>query len=114
VVIEQTATIGILKTMGMKTKSVVSLFLMIAADMLLRGLLWGNVVAIALCLTQRQWHWVHLDASTYYISYVPVAFNLPLILAVNIAVLVLCMAILVIPAYIVARKSTPLAAIKFD
>jgi len=114
VVIEQTATIGILKTMGMKTKSVVSLFLMIAVDMLLRGLLWGNVVAVALCLTQRQWHWAHLDAATYYISYVPVAFNLPLILAVNIAVLVLCMAILVIPAYIVARKSSPLAAIKFD
>jgi hypothetical protein len=45
---------------------------------------------------------------------VPVEFNIPLILAVNVAVLVLCMAILVLPAYIVARKSSPLAAIKFD
>lgn len=114
IVIEQTATIGLLKTMGMKTKSVVSLFLMIAADILLKGLLWGNLVALLICLVQRQWHWVRLDAATYYVSYVPVAFNIPLILAVNAAVLVLCMAILVIPAYLVARKSSPLAAIKFD
>ncbi len=114
IVIEQTATIGLLKTIGLKTKSVVLLFLMIAADILLKGLLWGNLVALLICLAQRQWHWVRLDAATYYVSYVPVAFNIPLILAVNVAVLVLCMAILVIPAYLVARKSSPLAAIKFD
>jgi lipoprotein-releasing system permease protein len=114
IVIEQTPTIGLLKTMGMKTKSVVVLFLMIASDILLRGLLWGNVVALALCLFQRQFHWVRLDAATYYVSYVPVEFNIPLILAVNIAVLVLCMAILILPAYLIARKSSPLAAIKFD
>ena len=114
IVIEQTPTIGLLKTMGMKTKSVVALFLMIASDILLRGLLWGNVAAVVLCLLQWQFHWVHLDAATYYVSYVPVEFNIPLIVAVNVAVLVLCMAILVLPAYIVARKSSPLAAIKFD
>lgn len=114
IVIEQTPTIGLLKTMGMKNKSVVTLFMMVASDILLRGLLWGNLVALALCLFQRQFHWVHLDAATYYVSYVPVEFNIPLILAVNIAVLVLCMAILIFPAYLVARKSSPLAAIKFD
>ena len=114
IVIEQTATIGLLKTMGMKNKSVVNLFMMIASDILLRGLLWGNLVAAGICLLQQQFHWVKLDAATYYVSYVPVQFNFPLIVAVNVAVLVLCMAILVVPAYIVARKSSPLAAIKFD
>lgn len=114
IVIEQTATIGLLKTMGMKTKSVVLLFLMIAANILVRGLLWGNVMAFSISLIQRQWQWVRLDAATYYVSYVPIGFNMPLIVAVNIAFMVLCMAILVIPAYIVARQSSPLAAIKFD
>ena len=114
IVIEQTPTIGLLKTMGMKTQSVVALFLMIASDILLRGLLWGNVVAVAVCLLQRQFHWVSLDAATYYVSYVPVEFNIPLILTVNAAVFVLCMTVLVSPAYLVARKSSPLAAIKFD
>lgn len=114
IVIEQTATIGLLKTMGMKTKSVVLLFLMIAANILVRGLLWGNVMAFSISLIQRQWQWVRLDAATYYVSYVPIGFNMPLIVAVNIAFMVLCMAILVIPAFIVARQSSPLAAIKFD
>ena len=114
IVIEQTATIGLLKTMGMKNQSVVTLFLMIASNIIIRGLLWGNIVATGICLLQQHFHWVHLDAATYYVSFVPVEFNIPLILAVNVAVLVLCMAILVVPAYIVARKSSPLAAIKFD
>ena len=114
IVIEQTPTIGLLKTMGMKNQSIVTLFLMIASNIIIRGLLWGNIVATGFCLLQQHFHWVHLDAATYYVSYVPVEFNIPLILAVNVAVLVLCMAILVLPAYIVARKSSPLAAIKFD
>ena len=114
IVIEQTPTIGLLKTIGMKTKSVGALFMMIASDILLRGLLWGNVVALTVCLLQQQFHWVRLDAATYYVSFVPVEFNIPLILAVNAAVFVLCLAVLVIPAYLVARKSSPLAAIKFD
>lgn len=114
IVIEQTATIGLLKTMGMKTKSVVALFMMVALKMLVKGLIWGNVLALMICMVQRQGHWVRLDAATYYVPYVPIEFNFPLILAVNVAVFVLCMAILVIPAYIVARKSSPLSAIKFD
>lgn len=114
IVIEQTATIGLLKTMGMKTKSVVTLFMTVALKMLVKGLLWGNVLALMICMIQRQMHWVRLDAATYYVPYVPIEFNFPLILAVNVAVFVLCMAILVIPAYIVARNSSPLSAIKFD
>lgn len=114
IVIEQTSAIGILKTLGMKTKAVVRLFVAIASNILIRGLIWGNVLAFAIGLAQQQWHWVKLDAATYYVSYVPIQFNLPLILALNLGVFVLCMAALTIPAYVVARKISPLTAIKFD
>lgn len=114
IVIEQTSAIGILKTLGMKTKAVVRLFIAIASNILIRGLIWGNVLAFALGFAQQQWHWIKLDAATYYVSYVPIQFNLPLILALNLGVFVLCMAALTIPAYVVARKISPLAAIKFD
>lgn len=114
IVIEQTSAIGILKTLGMKTKAVVRLFVAIASNILIRGLIWGNVLAFAIGLAQQQWHWIKLDAATYYVSYVPIQFNLPLILALNLGVFVLCMAALTIPAYVVARKISPLTAIKFD
>lgn len=114
IVIEQTSTIGILKTLGMKTDAVVKLFLALAARILVRGLLWGNIIAFALCIAQKAGHFIKLDAATYYISYVPISFNIPLILAVNLAVLILCMLVLSLPAYLVARKSSPITAIKFD
>lgn len=114
IVIEQTSAIGILKTLGMKTKAVVRLFVAIASNILIRGLIWGNVLAFAIGLAQQQWHWIKLDAATYYVSYVPIQFNLPLILALNLGVFVLCVAALTIPAYVVARKISPLTAIKFD
>lgn len=114
IVIEQTSSIGILKTLGMKTNAVVRLFLALAARILLKGLLWGNAVALALCLAQKIGHFIKLDAATYYISYVPITFNIPLIIGVNVAVLLLCMLVLTLPAYVVARKSSPITAIKFD
>lgn len=114
IVIEQTSAIGILKTLGMKTKAVVRLFVAIASNILIRGLIWGNVLAFAIGLAQQQWHWVKLDAATYYVAYVPIQFNIPMILGLNLGVFVLCVAALTIPAYVVARKISPLTAIKFD
>lgn len=114
IVIEQTSAIGVLKTLGMKTKAVVRLFIAIASSILIKGLIWGNVLAFALGLTQQQWQWVKLDAATYYVSYVPIHFNIPLILGLNVSVFILCVAALTIPAYVVARKISPLTAIKFD
>ncbi|MCQ2270064.1 MAG: ABC transporter permease [Bacteroidales bacterium] len=114
IVIEQTSAIGILKTLGMKTKAVVRLFIAIASNILIRGLIWGNVLAFAIGLAQQQWHWVKLDAATYYVAYVPIQFNIPMILGLNLGVFVLCVAALTIPAYVVARKISPLTAIKFD
>lgn len=114
IVIEQTSAIGILKTLGMKTKAVVRLFIAIASNILIRGLIWGNVLAFALGFAQQQWHWIKLDAATYYVAYVPIQFNIPMILGLNLGVFVLCVAALTIPAYVVARKISPLTAIKFD
>lgn len=114
IVLEQTPSIGVLKTLGMKTKGVLQLFMVIASKLLLKGILWGNAVAIVLCLVQQHWHIIKLDAATYYVSYVPIAFNIPLILAVNVGVLVLCIAVMTIPAYVVAQKTSPMEAIRFD
>lgn len=114
IVLEQTPSIGVLKTLGMKTRGVLKLFMVIAGKLLLKGMLWGNAVAIVLCLVQQHWQFIKLDAATYYVSYVPVAFNIPLILAVNAGVMVLCIAVMTIPAYVVAQKISPMEAIRFD
>lgn len=114
IVLEQISSIGILKTIGMRTRDVLCLFLTIAFKILLKGMLWGNGVAILLCASQKYWHWIKLDAATYYISFVPVSFNVPLIIAINIVVALLCLAVMAIPSYLVAQKTSPMESIRFD
>lgn len=114
IVLEQIKTIGILKTIGMETKSVFRLFLLMGTRLIVRGLIWGNAIAILIFVIQKNYKWIKLDPETYYISFVPVAFNTLMILAVNVGVLVLCMAALAIPALIVSKKISPINAIRFD
>ncbi len=114
IVLEQIKTIGILKTIGMETKSVFRLFLLMGTRLIVRGLIWGNAIAILIFVIQKNYKWIKLDPETYYISFVPVAFNTLMILAVNVGVLVLCIAALAIPALIVSKKISPINAIRFD
>lgn len=114
IVLEQIKTIGILKTIGMETKSVFRLFLLMGTRLIVRGLIWGNAIAILIFVIQKNFKWIKLDPETYYVSFVPVAFNTLMILAVNVGVLVLCIAALAIPALIVSKKISPINAIRFD
>ena len=114
IVLEQTKTIGILKTIGMETKSVFKLFLIMALRLILRGIVWGNGIALLLFSVQKYFKWIKLDPETYYVSYVPVELNIFVLFGVNIGVLLICIASLAIPALFVSRKIAPINAIRFD
>lgn len=114
IILEQTSTIGILKAMGMTTQRIRNVFMHIGMKIILIGMLIGNVVGVGLCLLQRYFHLVKLDAASYYVPYVPIDFNLPLLLLVNLCVLIICMLVLLIPATFVSKRISPVAAIKFE
>jgi len=114
IILEQTATIGVLKSLGMKTKHIVHSFILVAADILLKGMLIGDAVAIAFGVLQQHFHFIKLNPDTYYVDFVPVHFNIPIVLLLNVAVFVLCLAVLIIPAWVVSKKITPVNAIRFD
>lgn len=114
IVLEETKTIGILKTIGMGSKQVFRLFLLIATRLIIRGLFYGNLVAFSICLLQHYFHFIKLDAATYYIQYVPIAFPLIPILAINIGVMVICLLTLSIPALYISKRISPITAIRFD
>ena len=114
IILEQVQTIGILKTLGMKTNNILQLFLFIAGKIILRGMLIGNVAAIALCWLQKAFHLVKLDPATYYVSYVPIDFNIPIIIALNVGILLLCILVLAVPSFYIAKHISPVKAIRFD
>ncbi|PKP20835.1 MAG: ABC transporter permease, partial [Bacteroidetes bacterium HGW-Bacteroidetes-20] len=114
IVLEQTKTIGILKTIGMSTKSIFRLFIIIAIRLILKGMLWGNGIALSIGLVQKYFKIFKLDPETYYVSSVPIDFDPLTIFLLNIGVLLICLASLALPALFVSKRISPVSAIRFD
>ena len=112
-ILERTSTIGILKALGARNGLVRRVFLHYGVFIIGRGLLLGNVLGLLLCYVQWQWHLFPLDATSYYVDHVPVAFNWLAIAGLNIATLVICTVTLIGPTLIVSHIR-PVKALKFD
>ena len=97
------ATIGTLKTLGMGDRAIGKVFLRVAAGVVLKGMLIGNVLALLFCLVQQSTHLLKLDPDNYFVSYVPVHINLPWILAADLVAFAAIMLLLLIPTLFIAR-----------
>lgn len=89
IMLERINMIGTLKVLGATNVSVRKIFIQFSIMLVGQGLLWGNVFGLLLCWIQQRFHLVSLDASIYYIDSVPIRFNWWLILAVNVATLLI-------------------------
>jgi len=112
IVLEQTKNIGILKTMGLNHKQIVKLFLVIASWLIFRGLLWGNIIGLGVGILQTTLHLIPLNPATYYVSYIPIVIYPLTILWVNLLVFATCLLTLLLPAYYISKKISPIEAIK--
>ncbi|HLV45687.1 MAG TPA: FtsX-like permease family protein [Flavobacterium sp.] len=112
-ILERSQMIGILKALGADNWTIRKTFLYSATRIVLRGLFWGNLIGVGLLLIQKYFNIIKLDASQYYVEYAPVYFNIWVILAINLAVVVICYLVLIIPSYLVAKIS-PVKVIKFQ
>jgi lipoprotein-releasing system permease protein len=95
--------IGVLKALGARNKTIRHTFLWFAVFMIGRGLIIGNILGIGLVVLQRLTGLVKLDADTYYVSTVPVELNLPIILLLNIATLIISVLVLIGPSYLISH-----------
>jgi lipoprotein-releasing system permease protein len=112
-ILENTRLIGILKALGMNNKQVQKIFLYQISVIVGKGLLYGNTIAIVLCLLQSKLHFIKLDETSYYIDHVPVHLNWALILLINVATFVICTLALLIPLRLITRIS-PVKAIRYN
>lgn len=111
-ILERTNMIGMLKAFGMSDYSIIKIFLYNAAYLVGFGLLLGNILGLGLGFLQKYTHIFQLDQGSYYLSYVPIEFHLLDVILLNIATLLICLAVLVIPSLLVSKIS-PLKAIRF-
>lgn len=71
-ILERTSTIGVLKALGATNRCIRHIFIEYAAFILIRGLVWGNIVGLGIVLLQKYFAFVKLDPSTYYVEAAPV------------------------------------------
>ena len=112
-VLRNISTIGTLKTMGMNDRSIGKVFVQSGALAALKGLLWGNALALLFCLVQAKTHLIPLDPENYFVSFVPVHVSLPSILAADVVAYIGIILMLWIPARLIARID-PSKTVKAD
>lgn len=111
-IIERTNMIGTLKSMGAGNWKIRQIFLYHAAYIICVGLFWGNVIGIGLCLIQKYFSVIKLPEDTYYVSVAPIEMNPFFILAVNAGTMLICLLVMILPTYLVARIQ-PVKAMQF-
>lgn len=112
-ILERTQMIGILKAMGANNWNIRKIFLYNAFYLIVRGLFWGNLIALSLLFIQKYFGVIQLNPENYYVNQAPVSINLGHILLLNAGTIVICLLVLLIPSYIITKIS-PVKVIKSD
>ena len=104
-ILDSVQLIGILKALGADNRFVRRIFLTQAAILIGKGVLWGNIIGLGLAAIQYFGHLMPLDATTYYVSYVPIAFAWGWLIALNILFVAVSLLILLLPSMIITHIS---------
>ena len=112
-ILERTKMIGILKAIGATDNQIREMFFFRGLSITVRGLLIGNVFALAFCWVQYHFRLIPLDPENYYMNRVPIAWDPGVMLLLNAATLGASILSVLIPTYLIARIK-PMVAIRFD
>ncbi len=105
--------IGTMKALGADDRYIRRIYLMQAAMLIGKGMLWGNLIALVICTLQYYLHIIPLDSAAYYVSYVPICFHWGWWIVLNIGTLAVSMLILLAPSAIITKIS-PAKVMKFE
>ena len=103
IILERTQMIGTLKALGARNSTVRHTFLWFAAFIIGRGLLFGNIIGIGIVLLQEYTGVVSLDPTSYYVSTAPMELNVPFIVLLNVATLLISLFVLIAPSYLISH-----------
>ena len=112
-ILDKTNFIGTVKILGANNKMVRKIFIRNGMSLVFNGLIIGNVVGLLVLFLQKNYKIVSLDASTYYINYVPIDLNILYILLLNIFIIISCFIFLQIPLRFIS-KIKPNRALKMN
>ncbi|MES2588063.1 MAG: FtsX-like permease family protein [Bacteroidota bacterium] len=109
----KTPFIGLMKSLGANSWSIRKIFLYQVSFLILRGMFWGNLIGVGLCLLQDYFKIIKLNPEVYYLNAVPIELNLTSILLINVVTLIVCSLAMIIPSYVITRIN-PSKSIRFN
>ena len=113
IILEKTRLIGLMKALGATDWSIRRMFLFNASKMILKGIVWGNLIAISLLWLQKKFQFIKLNAESYSLSEVPVGLNFKYFMLLDLAVFLICILVLLIPSWIITFIS-PVKALRYE
>jgi lipoprotein-releasing system permease protein len=113
IILDRTTMIGILKSLGMNNQGIRSIFLYQSFYLIVKGLFWGNLIGISICLMQQHFKIIKLNPESYFLSFVPMNFSLTSLVFLNVGTLMITLIVLMLPSMIIARIN-PARTIRFD
>ncbi|MEQ8241304.1 MAG: FtsX-like permease family protein [Cyclobacteriaceae bacterium] len=112
-IMERTQMIGVLKAVGAENALIRKIFIWNGLQLIIKGLFWGNLIGLGFCFLQSQFQLIPLDPTNYYMDTVPILFNYPALLILNVLSVAIVGLTLIVPVAIISRI-TPVKAIRFD
>lgn len=112
-VMERTQMIGMLKAMGARNGFIRSIFVFNGINLILKGLVLGNVLGLAVCFIQWKFQLVKLNPHDYYMSYVPIGWHWDVVIVLNVLTFAVVTMVLLVPTMVIARIN-PIKSIRFD
>lgn len=104
-ILEKINFIGTMKALGSNNKSIRKIFMWQATFLITKGMIIGNLIGLVLCALQYYFHIIPLDASAYYVSYVPIYLHWTYWLLLNIGTWCISVLMLIGPSHIVTKIS---------
>jgi lipoprotein-releasing system permease protein len=112
-VMERTQMIGMLKAVGADNGFVRSIFVYSGVNLVIKGLLLGNLLGLGICLIQHRFKIIKLNPHDYYMDFVPISWNWEIVALLNVLILAIVTIVLLLPTMLISRIN-PIKAIKFD
>ena len=113
IVLERIRVIGNFKAMGATNGSIRRIFIYLTGKLIIKALVIGNIIGIALCLLQKYCHIVRLDPTAYYMPYVPITLSLPALLMLNLGIILVSYLTLLGASHIISTIK-PTSTMRFE
>jgi lipoprotein-releasing system permease protein len=103
--LEKISMTGILKSLGMTNSNIRKIFVYRASFIVIRGLAYGNIVGLTLCLLQQYFGIVKLNPETYFFTTAPVSINPFTVIILNSCSFLFITLIQIIPTFVITKIS---------